>query len=176
MQLALKAIDASGMHPNGRTRLSIRQAATAFNIPRSMLQDRFHGRKTRQEGHAHEQNLMPVQEDLVIKWVKVLGRRGVPVTQATLQDYASEICGKPIGETWPKRFMARHPDIKVKWTTSLEQCRAQGLNLVVVAKYFKMLKELIDEYQIPCKNIYNMDEKGIQLGVSTCVAALIDRA
>jgi hypothetical protein len=51
--------------------------------------------------------------------------------------------------------MARHPDIKVKWTTSLEQCHAQGLNPVVVAEYFKMLKELIDEYQIPCENIYN---------------------
>ena len=176
IQLALKAIAASGMHATGRTKLSTRQAAITFNVPRSTLQDRYNGRKTRHEGHAHEQNLTPAQEEVVVKWVKVLGQRGVPLTQATLRDCASEICGKPIGETWPKRFIARHPDIRVKWTTSLEHSRAQGLNPIVVAEYFKMLKELLDKYQIPAENMYNMDEKGIQLGVGTRVAALVDRA
>ena len=176
IQLALKAIVTSGVHASGRTKLSVRQAAVTFNVPRSTLQDRFNGWKTRHEGHAHEQNLTPAQEDIVVEWVKVLGQRGVPLTQATLRDCASDICGKPIGETWPKRFIARHPDIKVKWTTSLERCRAQGLNRIVVTEYFNMLKELINKYQILDENIYNMDEKGIQLGIGTRVAALVDRA
>lgn len=103
-----------------------------------------------------------------------MGCWGVPLTQATLQDYASEICGKPIGETWPKRFIDRHPNIKVKWTTPLEWCRAQALNPIIVAKYFALLKELIDKYNIPCENIYNMDEKCIQMGIGTQVATLID--
>ncbi|KAF8585444.1 hypothetical protein K439DRAFT_1343466 [Ramaria rubella] len=30
--------------------------------------------------------------------------------------------------------------------------------------YFKQLSKVIDEYQIPAANIYNWDEKGIQLG------------
>jgi hypothetical protein len=174
MQLAIKAITASGTTPSGRTKLSVRQAATAFYVPHSTLQDRYNGRKTRKEAHAHEQNLTPAQEDIVIEWVKVMGHRGVPLTQATLRDHASAICGKPIGETWPKRFIARHPDLKVKWTTSLERCRAQGLNPTVVSEYFALLKEVIEEHNIPYENIYNMDEKGIQLGVGTRVAALVD--
>ena len=43
IQLALEAIAASGMHANGWTELSTRQAATAFNVPRSTLQDRYNG-------------------------------------------------------------------------------------------------------------------------------------
>jgi hypothetical protein len=175
IQLAIKAVADSGLTPSGRTKLSVRRAASTFNVPHSTLQDRYNGRKTRHEGHAHEQNLTPAQEEVVVEWVKAMGRRGVPLTQATLRDYASDICGEPIGETWPKRFITRHPDIKVKWTAPLERSRAQGLNPTVVAEYFKMLKEVIDEYNIPYENIYNMDEKGIQLGIGTRVAALIDR-
>ena len=58
--------------------------------------------------------------------------------------------------------------------TSLEWCHAQGLNPTVVAEYYALLKELIDEYNIPYENIYNMDEKGIQLGIGMRVAALVD--
>jgi hypothetical protein len=49
----------------------------------------------------------------------------------------------------------------------LERSCAQGLNPTVVSEYFKMLKEVINEHNIPCKNIYNIDEKGIQLGIGT---------
>lgn len=42
-----------------------------------------------------------------------MGRRGFPLTLATIGAYASEIAGVPVGETWPRRFKERHPDLKV---------------------------------------------------------------
>ncbi|KAF8062501.1 hypothetical protein FPV67DRAFT_1368164, partial [Lyophyllum atratum] len=57
----------------------------------------------------------------------------------------------------------------------LEQCRARSLNRTVVQEFYDMLKGLINEYSIVPANIYNMDEKGIQLGVGKRVAALVDR-
>lgn len=37
------------------------------------------------------------------------------------------------------------------------------------------MEELIDEYKITEENIYNMDEKGIQLGMGKRVRAFVDR-
>jgi hypothetical protein len=37
------------------------------------------------------------------------------------------------------------------------------------------LEETITTYNIPAENIYNMDEKGIQLGVGQKVKAFVDR-
>ncbi|KAF8870686.1 hypothetical protein BD779DRAFT_1423741, partial [Infundibulicybe gibba] len=47
----------------------------------------------------------------------------------------------------------------------LECCRAQALNRPQVEEYFTILQGLITQFEIMPNNIYNMDEKGIQLGV-----------
>ncbi|KAJ3832008.1 hypothetical protein F5878DRAFT_518068, partial [Lentinula raphanica] len=39
-----------------------------------------------------------------------------------------------------------------------------AFNYSTVNRYFKILKDLIQDNDIPWSNIYNMDEKGIQLG------------
>ena len=72
--------------------------------------------------------------------------------------------------------MERHPDLKTWWTQSLEQCRANNVNRPTVYKFFDILEELVKEFNIPIENIYNMDEKGVQLGVGKCIAAIVDRS
>lgn len=104
-----------------------------------------------------------------------MGRRGFPLSLPTIGAYASEIVGAPVGATWPKRFMERNPDLKVKWASKLEECRARALNPVAVHEYFTLLRETIEGYDIKPQNIYNMDEKGIQLGVGEKIKAIVDR-
>jgi hypothetical protein len=70
--------------------------------------------------------------------------------------------------------MAQHPELKIKWTTLLQQCCANAVNQTVVSEYFIMLTNIIDKYQVPAENIYNMDKKGIQIGVGKCIVAIID--
>jgi len=55
--------------------------------------------------------------------------------------------------------------LKAQWTTGLESCRAKSLNRAQVSEFINILQELIAEYNITPSNMYNMDEKGIQLGV-----------
>ncbi|KAK0461869.1 uncharacterized protein EV420DRAFT_1477588 [Desarmillaria tabescens] len=57
----------------------------------------------------------------------------------------------------------------------LEKCRAQALNPATTTEFFKLLKEISEKYDIAQENIYNMDEKGIQLGIGKRVLALVDR-
>jgi hypothetical protein len=83
----------------------------------------------------------------------------MPLSLTTIGAYAAEIFGAPLGVTWPVRFKKRHPDLKVKWTTKLEQCRVMALTRPVVHDYFVLLHETIEAYDIKPKNIWNMDEK-----------------
>lgn len=133
------------------------------------------GGKSRHEAHVVEQLLTPAQEEILAKWIKVQGRRGVPMTYASVAQAAAEISGKSVGEVWPKRFLHRHPDLKMKKTAPLESARAKALNPSVVDEFFDMLSNVIEEYDILPGDIYNMDEKGIQLGIGAKVTAMIDR-
>lgn len=174
IRLAVEAVLASIPHPGAKPALSLRQAAKAYAVPRSTLTDRYNGVQTRQDTHEKQQNLTRSQEQLLVEWAKVQGRRGVPISPTTLADHASDICGKPVGSSWPTRFLERHPDLKVRYSQSLEKCRANNVNRATINKFFDMLEEIITEFKIPAENIYNMDEKGIQLGVGKRVAAIVD--
>jgi len=88
---------------------------------------------------------------------------------------AGAISGKQIGASWPKRFRKRHPDLKMKKTVGLEKARAKALNETTVKEFFDMIVDVIKEYNILPENIYNMDEKGIQLGIGARITAMIDR-
>ncbi|KAJ6510318.1 hypothetical protein DFH09DRAFT_841593, partial [Mycena vulgaris] len=57
----------------------------------------------------------------------------------------------------------------------LEECRARALNRATVHDYFDLLGDTIKQYDIQPKNIWNMDEKGIPLGVGDKIKALVDR-
>lgn len=191
MQLALAAIQGSGTKANGDPNYSIRQAGKDFDIPRTSISRRLKGMlfsccvllflsfceggKTRQEAHVNEQLVTAAQEEILVKWIKVQGRRGIPLTYATVALYAGEISGQQVGGSWPKRFLKRHPDLKIKKTQGLESARAKALNQFAVGGFFDMLDELIKEYDILPKNIYNMDEKGVQLGIGAKVAVIVDR-
>jgi Tc5 transposase DNA-binding domain/helix-turn-helix, Psq domain len=175
IQMAIQAIERNGLRENGRPVLSIREAATTFKVPKSTLEARLKGRKTRMEAHESEKKLSKAAEDALVDWVKEMGRRGVPLSNSAAAALASVISGEKVGEAWVQRFRTRHPDLKVRWTTSMEKCRAQALNRTAVEEFYVVLRELIEKYNIPPENIYNMDEKGLQLGIGMKIRVLVDR-
>jgi hypothetical protein len=175
IQLALDAIARNGFKENGRPWLSIREAARCFEVRKTTLTARFNGRKTKKEAHLHERALSFGEEDALVKWVSEMGRRGIPLHATAVAQHASVISGRVMGERWVYRFRARHPELKVKWSTGLEQCRAQSLNSTAVSGFYDNLEDLVEKYNIPEENIYNMDEKGIQLGMGKRVLAFVDR-
>ena len=133
------------------------------------------GGKSRHEAHAQEQLLTAAQEEVLVKWIKIQGHRGVPMTYTSVAHAAGEISGKEVGEVWPKQFLKHHPDLKMKKTMGLEKARAKALNQFAVNEYFDILADVIKEYDILPENIYNMDEKGIQLGIGAKITAMIDQ-
>lgn len=65
---------------------------------------------------------------------------------------------------WMDDFLKRHPEVVLGRPSGLDPKRAQAFNLTTVQHYFDLLDGFLKEHEIPWENIYNMDEKGIQLG------------
>ncbi|KAF8200886.1 hypothetical protein BJ912DRAFT_921467 [Pholiota molesta] len=92
---------------------------------------------------------------------------GVPLSPSTITEYAAVILGDSVSTKWVYGFQKHHPDLVVRWTTGLESCH--------VTEFFEILKDLTEKYHIKPHNIYNMDEKGLQLGVGKRARVLVDR-
>ena len=45
----------------------------------------------------------------------------------------------------------------------------------MVQEFYDLLDETVKEFNISSENIYNMDEKGIQMGIGRCIAVLVDQ-
>ena len=174
MAHAMAALHASGTKPDGKPNLSIQRVATQFEVPKSTLTDQWNGTRTCKEAHEHELLVTAAQEEVLVEWIKVMGRRGIPMTAVIITDYVADIVGHTVGKSWVKRFKTRHSELKVKWSSTLEKCRAALLNPTLVNEYFDLLEDTIKTHNIPVKNIYNMDKKGIQLGIGQKVKAFVN--
>ena len=81
--------------------------------------------------------------------------------QALIHDVTQQ---KP-SKTWIRRFLRNNANlITAKRTRRLDLKHTQAFNKTAVVGHFKFLKPLIIDQGIPLENIYNEDEKGIQLG------------
>lgn len=168
LQLAVEAIQKDSSR-------SQRAVARFYDVPESTLRLRLKGGKTRKQAHEHQQRLTNSQEQVLQEWIRVRGLRGVPLSLSVLGSYVSHIVGQDVGTSWPRRYLVRHPELQTKMTTSLEACRAKALNETSVNAYFDLLQSVIRGYNVKVENIWNMDEKGIQLGIGRRFSALIDR-
>lgn len=122
-------------------------AAHKFEIPYTTLRNRYRGiRRPTKEAHEHERLLDPAQEQVMVDWMRFLGFIGRPICRATVRPKFVDLCGRLPGKTWVWRFVNRHPELKLRKGSGLDPKRAQADN------------------EIPWENVYNMDEKGIQLG------------
>jgi hypothetical protein len=87
------------------------------------------------------------------------------LTYTSVAQCASAISSKEVGGSWPKWFCKCHPDLKMKKTTGLDKAHMKALNKFAVDEFFDMLADVIKEFNILPENLYNMDEKGILLGI-----------
>jgi len=174
---AMERIDALGFRQSGNPIYSYRQAATDFTVPKSTLTARHkHHRKTRKKAHEFRQHLTAAMEDQLVETIKIQGHRGLTLDKEDIKLYAEAICGYPVGDTWYDHFRKRHLDeLKTRWTRNFEASRARSLNETNTSSFFSLLEETVKEFQIDDDDIYNMDEKGIQLGITGRVQTLVDR-
>ena len=97
------------------------------------------------------------------------------MTATIITNCVAGIVGNTVDNSWVRCFKTHHPELKVKWSSTLEKCCAASLNLALVNEYFDILVDTVKTYNISAENIYNMDEKGIQLSIGQKAKAFVDR-
>ncbi len=87
-----------------------------------------------------------------------------PLSQVTVGLYVHKLCGHLPGKGWLPCFLIQHAKaIQFCGTQALDPKWAWSFNTPVVKDHFQKLAMLLEKYNIPLKNVYNMDEKGCQL-------------
>ena len=155
----------------------ISEAARHFKVPYDTLRRRHLGLAVPlSKAHIKEQLLTVAEEETVCKWIKYMGMTGHPLSKEGLRvkiaDISTLLQEKRMrtgnihlpARNWIYAFLARNPELQLKRPTGLDPKRAQNFNRTVVKRHFQLLGDFLDTHNIPWENVYNMDEKGIQLG------------
>lgn len=116
------------------------------------------------QAHSRQQCLSQVQENVLVDWVVLLSDTGHAVSKSVAKTMAELICGKRPGKGWVGCFLKQHPEIKLGKPSGLDPKQAQAFNKPTITCHFELLEAIIQKYEIPQENIYNMDEKGVQCG------------
>ena len=157
---------------------SFQDLASEFGVPRSTLNNRARGGISRRKAHEEEQALPPAIEDALQKWAQKMDDHGFPprldIFRAMAQELAeqnAEVTGDStqakLGKTWLSSFLNRHPKVSSKFGSNLDRQRALAGSPEPITDYFHKLKKALKEYDFLPENIYNMDEKGFMLGMSS---------
>lgn len=176
IRLALTAVAISGLNLRNQPVYSLRSAALDHTIAYSTLQQRWKGGNSWAQAVEDKMILTLAQEAILVEWIKAMAERGLGWTPEIIMEAASKICGKPVGLTWLFLFRKRNKDLKFLQTRGLEGCRAQCLNRTQVTQFYNVLEEVYGRIGATADQVYNMDEKGVQLGVGGRKGVLVDAA
>lgn len=153
---------------------SVKAAASAHNVLYLTLtrciQGTAHPKKL---AHDKEALLTRAEKDALLDWVQYLGVTGHPVSKCTLQPKIHSILHAKgyqikqctVSKTWIQNFLKENEErVKLACGNGLDTKHAQVFNYPMVHHHFTLLLSLLKSEGIPWENVYNMDEKGIQLG------------
>ena len=149
-------------HPHDKPSVVARQ----MNVPYSRFRRRLKGKGiSLKDSHTAQRRLTPEQEETLLEWITYLGSTGFPLHRKALKAKIEAICGQKVSSSWINRFRKRNGDfLMFNRASGLDSKRAQAFNRSNVAEHFKRLKDAKEKFGISWRNVYNMDEKGCQLG------------
>jgi hypothetical protein len=70
----------------------------------------------------------------------------------------------PVGPTWPKAFIKRRPELKVKFSRKYDYRRALCEDPEVIRGWFRLVQNMKAKHGILDEDTYNFDETGFMIG------------
>jgi hypothetical protein len=165
IELALAAL--RSVEPGEKPNISL--VARTFGVSQSNLSKRYRGvTGSKEEQYNNQRLLNNAQSRALIKWINQLTEQGLPPTNSMLENFAREISGKQPGKNWASRWVKAHSDkIISRYSKGLDMERKRADSAYKYALYFALIGRKIKQYNLGPEQIYNMDEKGFMLGVTT---------
>ena len=160
--------------------LSVREAARRFDVPKSSLQERINGRRSKLESNAEKSWLDDTESQVIVDELIHSAAQGFPDTKHHLRRRVNAVIqdklGDPsfhVGEKWVDRWLEKWGKwLSTYWSTSLDTVRARALNPEVIEDYFQKVQETISKYKIEPDCLWTMDESSFIFG-HTCKTRVI---
>ena len=157
---------------------NIREAARAYNVPRTTLQRRLNGHTSRSETRANSHKLTQNEEESLVQWILSLDRRGAPPRPSHIQEMANILLaerGQLVGINWVTNFIKRRDEIKSRYSRQYDYRRAKCEDPEAIKEWFNRVQITIMQYGIAQEDIYNFDETGFAIGL-VATARVVTRA
>ena len=152
-------------------KVSFRSVGRRYNIHWENIRDRIvRGSKSREAVAQDRQRLIPAEEDVLEEYCLLLEKWGCPARISQLKHMAKELLIAKgdtdlIGKNWPSSFLKRYPLLKSAFTTPQDRNRQLSEDYDIIAHWFDLYQETVKEHDIQPEDTYNMDEKGVAMGV-----------
>jgi hypothetical protein len=158
---------------NDRDNPKIAQLAREFRVPYQRLLGRVRGRVSRLARSGPNKVLDKSQEQALVNWLALLDNANASLTAQEIEATANEILSRGgsdrrVSKNWAYRFLKRLPnDFEHIIQKPMEEERMDAERLPTIIEWFHKVEEVIRDYKVGPKNIYNFDETGFQLGQGT---------
>jgi hypothetical protein len=154
---------------------TLRAAARSYNISHTTLTRRHQGTPSRSDTASPNRKLTLTEETALVKWILDMDTRGMPPTQALVQEMAELLLRERVqnasspapklGQHWVQRFITRYPELKTQYNRKYDYQRAKCEDPEVIRAWFRLVQNTIAKYGVVDEDIYNFDETGFQMGV-----------
>ena len=162
---------------------SFRTLADRGDVPRTTLQHRARGRRSKEEKAQSQHYLYLSEEKALIKFLLQQDALGRPIRIKHVRSIAFSLArqrtpadrpSKPPGRNWPQLFHKRHANVlKASKSSALDWNR---FDIYDKATYwFDVIGNVLQDPAILQENVYNMDEIGVMLSKLNSVKVLISK-
>ena len=152
-------------------RMSIREAALQYGVPKSTLGDRLTGRVLSGATSGPQTYLDKSEEEELVQFLLRSAEIGYAKSRKQVLALVRRLLQKkgeksgPVTSGWWASFCDRHPNLTLRAPAPLSKARAAASDPTMLDHYFDLLHEVLDKNGLldqPCQ-IFNMDETGMPL-------------
>jgi hypothetical protein len=131
---------------------------------------------TRATQHARQRVLTPQQDNELLQWIQEETQGRNPPAWHLVAQKASLLAGRPVGKNWVYKFLHRYNHLILsRRAAPMERVRASADSHMKYEAYFTYILSKVEEYSILPEQTYNMDEKGIALGMMNASTRIFSR-
>jgi Psq-like protein/Tc5 transposase-like DNA-binding protein len=141
-------------------KLSIRKAASIYNVSRTSLKRRIDGVLPKVGSHDTNAKLTIEEAEVIIQYILDLDARGFSPTKAEVEDMANLLLAKrdapPVGKCWTDRFISQQPRISTRLNRAYDYQRALQEDPAVLNAWFKLASNMRATYGVPDCDFYKL--------------------
>ncbi|KAM5514685.1 transposase [Fusarium oxysporum f. sp. phaseoli] len=150
-------------------KLSIRKAATVYQVNHRTLGRRRNGIHSKRDITTKSRNLSDLEEQTIVQFILDLDSRGFPPRRDFVEKMANSLLADrealPVGKLWVHNFIQRQPELKACRFRRYDYKRAKCEDPTIIQGWFRLVENTIAKYGIQLADIWNFDETGFMMGM-----------